>query len=92
MLWSFLLVIIVILILIGDIMVIHREHFGGCIALTICYTIYSILNLIYLCYNQQHYFQVINKTLIISLQIIVIIFCISYTYLIRKKQINNLNC
>ena len=75
---------ILILILIGGIMVIHRQHFGGCIIFTICYTIYSILNLIYLCYNQHYYFEVIHKILIISLQIIVIVFCISYTYLIRK--------
>lgn len=82
----------VILILIGGIMAIHGEHFCGCIAFTVCYTIFSILNLIYLCYNEQQCsFEIIHKILIISLQTIVIVFCISYIYLIRKRQIIKVN-
>ena len=75
---------ILILILIGGIMVIHRQHFGGCIIFTICYTIYSILNLIYLYYDQYYYFEFIQKIIIISMQITFIVLWISYTYLIRK--------
>lgn len=77
---------IYILILIGFIKAINYENYYGCIAINI----YHILKLIYMYYFIiNDLFDVVDKILIISPEIIVIVLCIRYTYHIRRRQINN---
>lgn len=74
----------IVLTLIGCVKGIHREHYDYCII----FIIYYILGLIFLNFTQYAY-DAIDTIIMILLQMIVVVLCISYTELIRKRQINN---